>query len=148
MLNTQVLLLSGSNTTKAWRHEMIHSEPKDRYLWITRGQAKAILNGAQIGLTMNTLVYVPAHSSFALSLSAGSYCMMVQTEFLAKDAFAPARLRILDVGAQKDVANLIENIRMETDTAVLGFQRATKAHVLLLEVWVSRILARQPDAPD
>ena len=143
MIETLVIPLSTPHPLKAWRLSLLHSCPRDRYFWITRGQARALVGGRTIALGQNTLLFVPAGQLCRFTLGTASFALLVETEFAAQDSKADF-VRVGDLATQRDVLGIIESIRDETDQPKLGFQRAAKAHVLLLEVWMSRALAERP----
>jgi len=146
MLDTHVTSLSNPNPALAWRMGSLHSCPRDRYLWTNRGQTRAVVAGRHESLGLNSLLFVPAGEMTRLDLPIGSFCVLIETDVLAQ-LRTPEVLRVGEVTAQKDVAGLIENIREETGSPNLGFRRATQAHVLLLEVWISRMLQNRPRPP-
>ncbi|WP_420863521.1 helix-turn-helix domain-containing protein [Algirhabdus cladophorae] len=137
---TLVSTISSTNPSFAWRHEMLHSAPQDRYFWVTRGQARAIVAGAEVGLSQNSLVSVPAKVPFQLQTSAGTFLNILATDQLARRVGEPKSqlYRLSDPSAQRDMAQLFETLRRETQTVEIGQNRAIQANVLLLTVWLLR----------
>jgi AraC family transcriptional activator of pobA len=52
----------------AWKVELLHSAPRHRLYWITRGQGRISVNCITRGYGPNTAVFVPARAPMALEL--------------------------------------------------------------------------------
>jgi len=140
MSQTRSFSISSTNPANAWRYEMLHSSPMDRYFWMTRGQGRTIIAGAETGLSQNSFVSIPARVPFRLTISPGTFVTVLETSHLARRVGEPKSqlFRLSDPAAQRDIANFYELLRRETETDAVGRNRAIEANILLLTVWQLR----------
>lgn len=112
----------------------------DRYFWVTRGQGRTIIAGAEAGLSQNSFVSIPARVPVKFEIAAGTFVTVLETDHLARRVGEPKSqlYRLSDPAAQRDIANFFETLRRETETTGVGRNRAIEANVLLLTVWLIR----------
>ena len=64
-----VLSLGKLRMQDAWRLEHLHSQPRHRLYWVTRGQGRVTVNCITRGYGPNTAVFVPGGTQMAIELS-------------------------------------------------------------------------------
>ena len=134
-----------------WRAELPHSAPHHALIWITRGQGRAMVEGVLRGLSVHTVLCVPAGTMFALELGKqgfGTACTIpVGGPVLMPDQ--PTLLRIRDVLAQAELTGILEAMQREQSGDRVFVDEAMTAHAALLTVWLRRaIIDHSEDPPD
>jgi AraC-like DNA-binding protein len=132
----------------AWKIELLHSAPRHRLFWITRGQGRISVNCITRGYGPNTAIFVPARAQMALELPAqtqGHELCLPPDDTLALPQ-DPFHLRIANIEAQATLAGHLEKIERELAARAPAMERALSAYSLLVSVWMTRELARQEGA--
>jgi AraC-like DNA-binding protein len=128
----------------AWKLEMLHSSPRHRLYWITRGQGRITVNGITRGYGPNTAVFVPARGQLALELPAQTQglelCLPPDASLgLPGDAL---HLRVSNIEAQASLTSHLEKIEREIAAQAPAMERALTAYSLLVSAWITRELTR------
>jgi len=125
-----------------WRLGLPHTEEAHALLWITKGQARILLDGVQRGLGVHNAIVIPAGSVFALS--PGPQCFgWVSLITPRGPIMMPDRaqvLRILDVHNQAELTGLLEAMQRETNQDRPFANEALAAHAALVTVWLRRAM--------
>ncbi|MBF9041954.1 helix-turn-helix domain-containing protein [Rhodobacterales bacterium HKCCE4037] len=129
----------------AWRIEHLHSAPRARLYWITRGQGRVTVNCITRGYGPNTAVYVPARVPMALELVSQTQglelCVPPDNSLDLPDQ--PFHLRVSNIESQAALTSHIEKIEAELAAQAPAMGRALTAYSLLISAWMTRELARQ-----
>jgi|SRR6056297_455207 AraC-like DNA-binding protein len=131
-----------------WRLELLHSVPRHRLYWITRGQGRVTVNCITRGYGPNTAIFVPAGGQLALELSSQAQglelCMpALEALGLPQGAF---HLRISNIEAQASLTSHLEKIEREIAAVAPAMDRALAGYALLVSAWMTRELTRQEGA--
>jgi AraC family transcriptional activator of pobA len=132
----------------AWKVELLHSAPRHRLYWITRGQGRISVNCITRGYGPNTAVFVPARAPMALELLSQTQglelCLPPDDSLGLPDE--PFHLRVSNLEAQGSLTSHLEKIERELAAQAPAMERALAAYSLLISVWMTRELARQEGA--
>lgn len=132
----------------AWRLELLHSSPRHRLYWITRGTGRITVNGITRGYGPSTAVYVPARTQIALELPSQTHGL--ELGLPPDDSLglpkAPFHLRISNIESQGSLTSHIEKIEREIAARAPAMDRALTAYSLLVSTWMARELSRQEGA--
>ncbi|GAA5081254.1 AraC family transcriptional regulator [Roseibacterium beibuensis] len=140
-----VLSLGKLRMQGAWKLELLHSSPRHRLYWITRGQGRITVNGITRGYGPNTAVFVPARCQLALELPSqtqGLELCLPPDESLGVPN-DPLHLRVSNIEAQGNLTSHLEKIERELAAQAPAMDRALTAYSLLVSVWIARELTRQ-----
>lgn len=128
-----------------WKVELLHSGPRARLYWITRGQGRVTVNCVTRGYGPNTAVFVPPRVPMALELAAQTQglelCLPPDNSLTLPDQ--PFHLRVSNIESQAAVTSHIEKIEGELAAQAPAMDRALTAYSLLVSAWMTRELARQ-----
>jgi AraC family transcriptional activator of pobA len=132
----------------AWKVELLHSAPRHRLYWITRGQGRISVNCITRGYGPNTAIFVPARAPMALELLSQTQglelCLPPDDSLGLPDE--PFHLRVSNLEAQGSLTSHLEKIERELAAQAPAMERALAAFSLLISVWMTRELARQEGA--
>ncbi len=148
-LNIEIKALSQLLHRGRWREELPHSRPHHRMVWITRGQGRVMLDGRMRGYGPFNALFVPAGTLFSIELPAN----LLGTEVALPTGRGltlpdhPMHLRVVNVGAQKDLAMLMETLQREIEGKAVARQTAALAYATLLGVWFERQTATEGPPP-
>lgn len=143
-----VLSLGKLRMQDAWRTEHLHSKPRHRLYWLTRGQGRVTVNCITRGYGPNTAVYIPAGTQMALELPSQTQglelCLPAKSELqLPQEAF---HLRISNIEAQASLTSHLEKIERELAARAPAMERALTGYGLLISAWMQRELTRAEGA--
>lgn len=130
----------------AWRLNLPHVRPEHLLVWITRGQSRALLDGARRGVGVHNAIFLPAGTLFALDPGSQAYGQAVRVP-PGVGRGLPDRmvhLRIRDTSAQFELTQFLEAMGREQSGGRKGVQAAMAAWLDLAAIW----LARQDDATE
>jgi hypothetical protein len=132
----------------AWKVELLHSAPRHRLYWITRGQGRISVNCITRGYGPNTAVFVPARAPMALELPSQTQglelCLPPDDSLGLPDE--PFHLRVSSLEAQGSLTSHLEKIERELAAQAPAMERALAAYSLLVSVWMTRELAGRKGA--
>lgn len=129
---------------EAWRLELLHSQPRHRLYWITRGQGRVTIHGITRGYGPNTAIFLPANTQAALELPAqlqGLELTLPVAEILPLPA-APFHLRVATMEAQASLTSHIEKSERELSARAPAMDRALLGYGLLISAWMERELGQ------
>jgi AraC-like DNA-binding protein len=132
----------------SWKIELLHSSPRHRLYWITRGQGRISVKCITRGYGPNTAVFVPARATMALELQSqtqGLELCMPPDDTLGLPE-EPFHLRVSNIEAQASLTSHLEKIERELAARAPAMERALMAYSLLVSAWMTRELARQEGA--
>lgn len=132
-----------------WRLSLTHDRDCHLLIWITRGQARLLLDGARRGCGTHNAIHVPPRNIFALepgrqtighvvAIPDGSRVLLPQT---------PRHLRLRDSRAIAEFTGLIEAAGREAQEARPLVAEALDAHAMLMSVWWRRQIANPEHLP-
>ncbi|WP_375690723.1 helix-turn-helix domain-containing protein [Pseudooceanicola sp. LIPI14-2-Ac024] len=135
----------------SWRLTLPHASTSDLFIWTTRGQGIAHLNGRRRGLGVHNALLIPAGAMFSIDPGKQGFGLAMTAPAGSVRGFPrePVLLRVRDVHMQGEATALLEALQREQATPRPLAGEAAAAHAALLSVWFRRTRdAVQPDAPD
>ena len=132
--------LAAQVTSVPWRYALMHDRHEDLLIWLTRGQGRALIEGASRGLSVHCALFIPAGTLFSLELFQGTQGLMVQTP---AGGFAPLpsealMLRVRRAQDQAELTGLLDNLLRENAPDDPLRVQAFEAHLNLLAIWLLR----------
>lgn len=131
-----------------WRLGLLHACEAHAFVWITRGQALARVEGVRRGVGVHNALTIPAGTPFSLDpgkTGFGLVCLVpAGGTVLMPDR--PQHLRIRDVASQNELTALLEAMQREQSAARPFFDEALDAQAGLITVWLRRAMISH-DAP-
>lgn len=139
--------------TGTWRQTLFHNQEETALLWITRGQARAVVNGHMHGISMHMALYLPAGTLFSLELTGQSQALMMEAPHPAMDppGSHPAHsmpysalpkvaqiVRVKDSFAQAELTGYMDAMGREIKSRRPALDQALAAHASLIGVWLQR----------
>ncbi|MBF9060909.1 helix-turn-helix domain-containing protein [Rhodobacterales bacterium HKCCSP123] len=139
-----VLSLGKLRMQETWRLEHLHSQPRHRLYWVTRGQGRVTVNCITRGYGPNTAIFVPSGAQMALELPSQlqglELCLPPEADLYLPQA--PFHLRISNIEAQASLTSHVEKIERELAARAPAMERALTGYGLLVSAWMQRELAR------
>lgn len=125
-----------------WSVRLAHERPEHLLIWVTRGQARALLDGAQRGVGVHNALFVPARHLLALDPGRQSLGHVLRLPEGFDSALPlpaqPMLLRVLDRRAQTELTGLFDAMEREQSAAAAHAQAALRAHAELAVIWLHR----------
>lgn len=123
-----------------WRLELPHARDAHLLFWVTRGSARAMVEGEILTLSSHNALFIPARTLFSFSFEAACFGLTVQ---LPPNDSLPwpertALLRIREPKKQLELTHYIEAIQSECDGADVMGDHAIAAYAQLMMVWAHR----------
>ncbi len=141
----QILTLAQWMHGASWRLELQHSLDRHALVWITRGQARATVDGVRRGVGVHNALAIPAETLFSLEMGAqcfGLVCLIPPGgPTLMPDR--PQHLRIREVHAQMELTALLDAMQRESHQSGEFSDEALGAHAQLMTVWLRRAMIAQ-----
>ncbi|MFN3936889.1 MAG: helix-turn-helix domain-containing protein [Gemmobacter sp.] len=129
-----------------WRVEAMRSLSEAVLLWFTRGQGRITIAGLTRGYGPNNAIFIPAGTMHGFE--AGQQVFGTAVFFgRGSDLVLPAEphhLRVRENSAQVELNLILDQIGREQAGGKPAADRAVKAHLGLLSVWLERQVAIQP----
>lgn len=131
-----------------WRVEAMRSLSEPLLLWFTRGQGRITVAGVTRGYGAHNAIFIPAGTMHGFELGPQAFGTAV---FFGRGTDValpsePKHLRIRESAPQNELSGILDNIQRELESRKPGHDRAARAHLGLLGVWLERqIEAAQPD---
>jgi AraC family transcriptional activator of pobA len=132
-----------------WQLDLMHDRPVNLFIWITRGQGLALLDGARRGVGTHNALFVPAGTTMAIELgrqSSGQVIVIPDATELRLPSQAH-HLRIRDVSAQSEISVILEGLQREQTGGRPLVSEAVEAHTSLLSIWLRRQLGLDENMP-
>ncbi|MGR3615825.1 MAG: helix-turn-helix domain-containing protein [Paracoccaceae bacterium] len=121
-----------------WELSLPHRTDAHRLFWITRGQGRALLDGAQIGFGAHCAFFVPAGSLFRMESGPNT---LAQILFYPSGSLLPSHpglARVRDGQDQGILTQFFDSIRRESENSDYNWQVAMRLYGDLAAVWLSR----------
>lgn len=133
-----------------WQLDLLHGRPHHLFVWITRGQGLALIEGVRRGLGTHNALYIPAGTLMAIEMGRQSlgHCLVVPEGTELRLPEHAHHLRIREVSAQSELSALFDAMQREKTDARPLYNEALDAHTQLLSVWLRRQLALDEHFPD
>lgn len=137
-----------------WRVEAMRSLSEPLFLWFTKGQGRITIGGVTRGYSTHTAVFIPAGVMHGFEVGAQVFGTAV---YFGRDPGlplpkTPQLLRIREAQAQQEVNITLDMIQRELHADTTAHERAARAHLGLLGVWLERQIVKaapeqvKPDA--
>lgn len=140
--SAQIITLAQWSRGTPWRLELPHSNTAHALIWVTRGQARATVEGLRRGVGAHNALAVPAGALFSLDLGAACYgqvCLIAPGgPALMPDS--PQHLRIREAQAQAELTGLLDAMQREAREARPFHDEALTAQAALITVWLRRAM--------
>lgn len=132
-----------------WRTEAMRSHASPRLIFVGKGQGRITVAGLTSGYGPNNLIFIPAHTMYGFEVGPTVFGQMLALPAaMASDWPEEAvHLRLRDVIAQKELAQLFDNLERELMSDKPASARAALYHAGLLSVYFERQVLAQ-DIPD
>lgn len=129
-----------------WRLTTLHHRNTHLFVWITRGQGRAILHGLRRGFSAHYGIFIPAGSLSALDLGRQTLgqAVIIPPEISAQFPDSPQIVKVTDGTDQLDLTSLLDGMRREQERTRIMQQDIMQAQVSLLAVWLRRQMAEAP----
>ena len=114
-LGTIAQLVTGGS----WQLDLAHERPHALFVWVTRGQGLALVDGARRGIGAHNALFVQAGSLMALDIGRqgfGQALVLPDTQGMNLPA-RPVHLRLRDAPAQMELNTLLDGILREQSAA-------------------------------
>lgn len=124
----------------SWQLDLAHDRREDVFVWITRGQGLALIDGIRRGIGAHNALFLPAGTLFALDIGRqgfGQAIALPQDLGLNLPA-RPVHLRTREAPAQMELNGLLDAMQREQTAARPMLQAALAAHAQLVTVWLHR----------
>lgn len=125
-----------------WRLGLPHSAARHALIWVTKGQARATVDGVRRGVGVHNALAVPAGTLFSMDL--GPQCFGLVCLIPAGGAFLmpdrPQHLRIRDVQSQSELTSLLEALSRETNHPRDFSDEARAALAQQITIWLRRAM--------
>lgn len=137
-----------------WRVEAMRSLSEPLLLWFTKGQGRITIAGQTRGYSTHTAVFLPAGVMHGFEVGPQVFGTAV---YFGRDPglplpAAPQLIRVREVHAQQELNITLDMIQRELHAETPGHERAARAYLGLLGVWLERQVAKaapeqgKPDA--
>lgn len=133
----------------AWHLEMAHDRPDHMLVWITRGQGRALLDGARRGIGTHNALFIPAGS--LMSLDPGrqgfGHVLLIPdgADFMLPQSVL--HLRIREAPAHGELTSLFEAMTREQIDRRPMHESAAMSYAGLMLIWLQRQLIQSPPDP-
>lgn len=138
----QVLTLVQWSRGAPWRLGLPHSARDHALIWMTKGQARATVDGVRRGVGVHNALAVPAGTLFSVDLLAqsfGTVCLIpAGGPILMPDR--PQHLRIRDVHTQAELNTLLEALGRELNHPRDFSDEACTALAQQITIWLRRAM--------
>ncbi|MEB8386274.1 helix-turn-helix transcriptional regulator [Rhodobacteraceae bacterium KMM 6894] len=143
--SAQIITLAQWARGTPWRLELPHSASAHALIWITRGQARATVEGLRRGVGAHNALAVPAGALFSLDLGGACYgqVCLIPAGGAALMPDIPQHLRIREVQAQAELTAMMDAMQRESRDARPFHDEALAAQAVLISVWLRRAMISQ-----
>jgi len=130
-----------------WRTEAMRSHGSPRLLYVNKGQGRITVAGLTSGYGPNNLIFIPAHVMYGFETGPQVFgqLLTIPAAMAAEWPDEPVHLRLRDVVAQKEIAQIYDALDRELTMQKPGHQRAALYHAGLLAVFFARQREGQPE---
>ncbi|WP_085309001.1 helix-turn-helix domain-containing protein [Planktotalea arctica] len=126
-----------------WRLGLAHARPEHTLIWVTRGAARAVVEGRGFAMSSHNALFIPAGTLFSFTWETSCFG---QTVLLAPRPGLdwppdPLLLRVREPKAQLTLTHYVEAIQTEAASDLPMAAVAASAHAQLMTVWAHRFAA-------
>ncbi|WP_085877428.1 helix-turn-helix transcriptional regulator [Roseisalinus antarcticus] len=123
-----------------WRTEAMRAHASPRLIFVAKGQGRITLAGLTSGYGPNNLLFVPAGTMYGMEVGKTVYAQILTLPLAMADEWPeePVHLRLRDVVAQKELAQIFDQLEAELRSDRTGHTRAAHYHAGLLSVFFER----------
>ena len=140
--NVEILTLIQWARGANWRLELQHSSPAHALVWITKGQARATIDGIMRGVGVHNVLAIPAGTLMSIQPGAqcfGLVCLIPPNSPVLMPDTAQ-HLRIRDVQPQAELTAILDAMQREANQPRPFGDEALYAHATLMTVWLRRAM--------
>lgn len=130
-----------------WRTEAMRSHETPRLLYFNKGQGRITVAGLTSGFGPNNLVFIPARTMYGFEAGPTVFGQMLTIPDAMSTEWPdePVHLRLRDVVAQKELANLFDGLERELQSDRPAHSRAAHYQLGLLSVFFERQVSQKAD---
>ena len=123
-----------------WRSEAMRSHASPRLIYFAKGQGRITVAGLTRGYGPNNLIFVPANTMYGFEIGPTVFgtLLTIPSAMQSEWPESPQHLRLRDVIAQKEFAQLFDALERELLSERPGHGRAAHHHLGLLSVMFER----------
>ena len=145
----QIRSLANFTGGQDWRLALLHDDPSDLLIWVTREQGLLHTDGSRRGVGAHNAILIPHGQVFALDLGrqANGLVAIIPPNQNSWNLETARQLRIRDAKAIAQLSGFIEAAQREVSDNQPFLDAALGAHQRLIEVWVRRQIALPEHAP-
>ena len=128
----------------SWQLELAHARDCHLVFWITRGQGRVLLDGAQKGFGPHTVLHIPARHLFALELGRQCIGQVLRVPETVPCALpeTPCALRIADMQDQGQINALFDAALREQQRGDDHSDRGLRSYADLIGITLRRQMER------
>ncbi|CUH88460.1 Arabinose operon regulatory protein [Phaeobacter sp. CECT 5382] len=145
----QVVPLSRLSPDGAWQTELAHDRSEHLLIWVTRGQGRFLMDGAQRGFGTHSALFFPARA--LLSVEFGRQCLGQALRVPVSSPVAmpdrPMHLKITDTREQARLNTLLESMVAEQSGHPALWRRALQSYSELISIQLRRLPPSGPLPP-
>ncbi|UWQ89428.1 helix-turn-helix transcriptional regulator [Rhodobacteraceae bacterium M382] len=132
-----------------WQLDLAHDRPDHLLIWITRGQGRLLLDGAQHGFGPSTAMFIPARSLFALDAGRQALGHVLRISPQANQIWPESAqvLRSLSAQTLAELSNLHDTIVREQDHQPPFWAQTVQAQSVLAAIWLRRLMPQTTRVP-
>lgn len=127
-----------------WRLSLAHARQSHLLIWVTRGAARAFVEGRNLSMGSHNALFIPAGTLFSFSYESTCFGQTVQLPALPELHWPerPMLLRVREPKAQLELTGYVEAIQTEAVAAAGFSDDAISAYIQLMLVWAHRYQSR------
>lgn len=131
-----------------WQTEAMRSYSHPILIWFTKGQGRVTIAGSISGYGAHNAIFIPAKTMHGYEMTGQVFGSIVHIPVDAAEEFPsePLQLRFRDGQQHVELSGMIDSLSRESQSTLLGKNRAMRHHGGLLAVWLERQINAQPDA--
>ena len=145
----QIKSLTNFTNGQDWRLSLLHDDPFDLLIWVTRGQGLLHTDGLRRGVGAHNAILIPHGQVFALDMGrqANGLVAIMPPIHNSWGIEKAHQLRIRDARQIAQLSGFIEANQREISDDQPFLEAALSAHQRLIEVWVRRQISRPEHSP-
>ena len=145
----QIKSLTNFTNGQDWRLSLLHDDPFDLLIWVTRGQGLLHTDGSRRDVGAHNAILIPHGQVFALDMGrqANGLVAIMPPIHNSWGIEKAHQLRIRDARQIAQLSGFIEAAQREMSDDQPFLEAALSAHQRLIEVWVRRQISRPEHSP-
>ncbi len=123
-----------------WKTEAMRSHATPRLIYMNRGQGRIIIAGQISSYSAHSVIFIPANTMYGYEAGPMVFgaVLNIPNAMASEWPNETVHVRLRDVHAQKEIANLFDNLDRELNSEKPGRTRAAHYHTGILSVFLER----------